>query len=963
VKPKRFFDFVDEVDSLISKAPSNSDVERFLALAADPALRLYAFSHLDREDWLDLLQEHGAFELIGARDESNPTGQLQYGRPWPELDYLRRLARKRADDVLKIVSAIQPVDDWYLASAMIGLAVALPPAHAAKLVARLIQWMHQSPNAWAYASDDVTKLLVILAENRQVAPTLQLLRATIEVLPDPRAAELASLPLPPSPQGRLDSWEYAQVLQNGLPNILDAIGVVTIPVIADALDSALQLSLHGDSTKQRADYSYIWMPDIAGVDLQSLHNVREMLVVALRDAVRRVSTDIKSFKKCLRILRSHRFQLFERISLDFLVARGTLDPTLAAVRTALLNRKYFFGFEYQIEYSALAHKFFASLREEDRKKIYFWLDNGPSKASLKRLHQRLFDENPTGEQLTERFRRWQRDKLELIGPDLPLRYQQKLSSSLDDFGPTPHRGVQVRWKDPTEESPIELSGLDTKGVAKALAEWDSRTDGSLEKSFGLAQSLSALVARGPLPGSLIEFQLADVTHEKSVFGGLRERIRSKLTVQWDDAIQLAEWTFQQTEVEADDRPANERAEIRRSVIDFIDEALKPGSVDVPIGNRQAVWALLLRAARSEDPALEKDGLESLDAATLSINSLRGVAMHSVVKYGLWVRASSLGPNGPVPIHETASEVLELLDERLDPLQESSPAVRAVYGQWFPWLVLLDRAWAASAVNKVFGSDSNAHIELGRAAWAAYLTFCNVYSEVVPLLLSSYGKALEWLGTWVPNPSRLAEPDEKLGEHVFLIYWRNMLGNEGQKLLDAFFNAADAELRGHVINFVGRQLMQIKAPDLKSTLPRLQEFLAARMAANTNSLLEERRHELEGFGWWFTTDHFDDGWRFPALLKVLRLTEGAIKPVSKVLETVLNREEDWPLEAAEVVRLILFAPGTRHHWASPIVRRILASASTNGSARLIVDDVVQRLGSQGWFEYRDLALPAAAAAAS
>jgi hypothetical protein len=70
--------------------------------------------------------------------------------------------------------------------------------------------------------------------------------------------------------------------------------------------------------------------------------------------------------------------------------------------------------------------------------------------------------------------------------------------------------------------------------------------------------------------------------------------------------------------------------------------------------------------------------------------------------------------------------------------------------------------------------------------------------VIPLLLEVYRAALAWIGSWISNPSRLADPDEKLGEHVFMVYWRNMAGSEGEALLNAFSAAASAELRGHTL---------------------------------------------------------------------------------------------------------------------------------------------------------------------
>src|SRR5260221_10835827 len=36
--------------------------------------------------------------------------------------------------------------------------------------------------------------------------------------------------------------------------------------------------------------------------------------------------------------------------------------------------------------------------------------------------------------------------------------------------------------------------------------------------------------------------------------------------------------------------------------------------------------------------------------------------------------------------------------------DSSAAIRSVYGQWFPWLVLLDPNWARASVARIFPAD-------------------------------------------------------------------------------------------------------------------------------------------------------------------------------------------------------------------------------------------------------------------
>jgi hypothetical protein len=48
--------------------------------------------------------------------------------------------------------------------------------------------------------------------------------------------------------------------------------------------------------------------------------------------------------------------------------------------------------------------------------------------------------------------------------------------------------------------------------------------------------------------------------------------------------------------------------------------------------------------------------------------------------------------------------------------ESRPwPIRSVYGQWLPWLILMDRAWTEQNLERIFPEDESL-AELRDAAW-------------------------------------------------------------------------------------------------------------------------------------------------------------------------------------------------------------------------------------------------------
>ncbi len=136
----------------------------------------------------------------------------------------------------------------------------------------------------------------------------------------------------------------------------------------------------------------------------------------------------------------------------------------------------------------------------------------------------------------------------------------------------------------------------------------------------------------------------------------------------------------------------------------------------------------------------------MDPATLALNTVRGHAMHAVVSYALWIHKAINDEHDKSGAHEgfdAMPEVRTVLDRHIDPARDPSVAVRSVYGQRFPWLGLLDEAWAASASQLIFPADSALRI-LGDAAWYSYVIFCQPYDRVFRLLRMQYSDAVDQL---------------------------------------------------------------------------------------------------------------------------------------------------------------------------------------------------------------------------
>jgi hypothetical protein len=261
----------------------------------------------------------------------------------------------------------------------------------------------------------------------------------------------------------------------------------------------------------------------------------------------------------------------------------------------------------------------------------------------------------------------------------------------------------------------------------------------------------------------------------------------------------------------------------------------------------------------------------MDPLTLSINTVRGVAMHAVVKYALWVFRHLESQEDKAPLGRGFEEipgVRAVLEDHLRIDRDPSLATRAVYGQWLPWLHLLDPNWARMHVATIFPRDA-AQRPLRNAAWGSYLLYSGVFNDIYSLLRDEYAFAIDHIGRERFGRTFGDRPDDRLVDHLMVFYCRGLIAllNEND-LLQRFYRMASAEFREHALSFLGHSLQNDSAEALSEQVrARFEEFLDFRI--KSSEPWSEKAKELAAFGWWFGSGKLDPEWALSRLVTILR----------------------------------------------------------------------------------------------
>jgi hypothetical protein len=294
------------------------------------------------------------------------------------------------------------------------------------------------------------------------------------------------------------------------------------------------------------------------------------------------------------------------------------------------------------------------------------------------------------------------------------------------------------------------------------------------------------------------------------------------------------------------------------------------------------------------------------------------------------------------------EVRRVFDFHLDANNDESLTIRSIYGHRAPWLQFLDPQWAKENRTAIFpGADS----ERWHSAWDTYIGYNAPYNDVFEWLKEEYREAIERIGTHDHPWAQSQGPDCFLAQHLITFYLKGMIRVDSE-ILTNFYQKADTNLRAFAFNFLGRTLRDTKGEVSSPVLDRAKRLWTLRKAEAQNES-EHSVRELQEFGWWFTSSKLDVNWSLNQLLDVLRLAK-TVQPDFLVVERLVETASAFPRESVQALQLMI--AGDVKGWgilgwsdkAKDIIRA--ARKSADHQARQIAEDLVNKLGSRGHFDF-------------
>jgi len=973
---EHFLTWIQALDRLlIQRQPTRDDVKTLAQKIPNNAItRGYFFDRLENPEWLEpLWRNKGFFKHPPQPMRDEEEGTIRFP-PWPEARYLARMGRHKPELVAEIIRKMDDTENVAVLSDLIDAALAMPPEISATLVEKALKWAETS---YLLLPEKLGALIAYWAKDGKTEEALRLASVLLDVLPDERSVSTVgegSYSLPPKPRPRFDVWHYEQILKKYYPELVRAAPFLALELLCHLLDKAIRFSLRQGKGQKDEDASFIWRPAIEDY-LQNIDgDIKNVLVTGIRDAAEiAVKLGSVPLEEIITFLEGRQWKVFRRISLHLLRIFREQGKGLIAAR--LTDRALFEDVGVRHEYILLLRECFSALSPDDQQTILKWIEEGPDIERFRERWQREHNRMPSEEEISRYREIWQRDRLAWIGPEnLPEVWRDRYRTLVQQYGEPEHLEfpayMEFGWIGPANpKSAEELKSMSVEEIVTFLKTWQPPENMFREPSpEGLGRVLASVVAEDPrrFAEQAERFRGLDPTYVRSLFYGLREALQKhKKTFDWSQVLQLCRWVVTQPR----DIPGRKVHDFeadpdwgwtRKAIADLLAAGFQEGAGEISIGHREEVWAILRQLTEDPDPTPEDElryGGSNMAPAALSINTTRGAAMHAVIRYALWIRRYL---EKQTDTHERLArgfkempEVGEVLEAHLDPAHDSSLAIRAVYGQWFPWLVLLDEQWAREHATQIFplNEEEESYFD---AAWNTYVVFNRPYDNVLDLFREQYGHAVKRVGHLKGDTRWPADPDKRLAEHLMVFHWRGKLSLD-DPLLATFWEKAPDTLRGHALEFVGRALKQTEEEIPEEIIERLKNLWESRLEqARRSPSPSEFAKELAAFGWWFVSAKFDVDWALDQLIASLQIV-GKTEPVHMVLEQLAKTAETHTLKSVECLKMIAEADirGWEFYTGRDHIRQILQLALKAPNARQVAEQAIHYLGSRGFLDYKDL----------
>jgi hypothetical protein len=833
------------------------------------------FERLENPRWVAALSRRGVF-ATPPETRIDSEGR-EFWQPWPDGDYLVRMAPKVPGDVTDALLAAAHSANRIVQQTIMRAAIELPADHAARLAKSIAQYVASGGLRYA---PEIVDLMAHFAEARMEGPTIGLANAAF--LPRPEGSDGSGLSRRRNVVAGLEPYLYGELM----PRAIEILSSVEGPRALETVTSWLNAYLVASDQfvgSDGYDLTHIWRPSIAPHSQNhGYEDYGDVLVDSVRDLSGRQVRDGRPIVEVLTTLEQSQQPLLTRISLHTLAESVAGDPQARERGASRLIEVALLDIWFRNEYAELASTLLPVL---DGASVNTWQTlileaSPPVDDDLRDRAARRQDDGESLEDAVERVREyWRLQLLSGINRDsLPPASADRLAALEGKHGTLEHANFpswSTSWVGPSSPlSTEEIKWLSPDELIDQLISWEPESSEPWRPSKeGLARAFQEAVKEQPGPFLDRVDRFADLGpgYVGALLAGLREAVQDGNQINWRAAL----WIGGVVTSKRDDGHEVTREEDEESVWRFAQRSVA-SLLETGAGAegahalqateyREAVEVLAPLVSHPDPTSVHEAryGGSNMDPLTLSLNTTRPAAMRATIRIGSKARDQFATRGDGSQLDQVIDRVLELAAGRIDPTRDHSLAEAAAFGEGLGRLVWMDRQWVELREPRLLSPDTFGDVVL-TVALSTYRPNKVLIEAMTPAahrLLERSAAGEEITLGWRNDRTAV----ELLGDHlVLLLMWDAMQRDD--ELVATYFELASPATIAGVLGHLGWLFGRSEDPLPTDVIERAKDLWdwRAELVRTGQASLDE----LSEFFWWARSDHFEPAWWLPRLAQAV-----------------------------------------------------------------------------------------------
>lgn len=928
------------------KTPSAETVSETLRKIPTLQLRRVFYRANKNPNWVKPLFEAGAFN---APEEAVVDERGLIREPyWPEIDYLKEMARFAPEDVVEVLISLKDSTNSWIRRAVFEIGASIPPNQAALLVPIILEWGIEGLGFRSDQEAQATMIRNLLTGGEHRAGM--------------RLADLLMRPVAGDKRKRIVTGIEEYWYGKELSSIARA---MTSSGLRQTISWLIDYERINEHLTDDFDITYIARSVIEESDNES-NSIEQSLI----DVIFELATDN------IRLNPEPTVRFLKRY--DTIIVRRTV---LAAMNRALeqlsdagedtetaLNAAYDLIQDIpstdstsRVEYAKLVktiHGIDPSRLTDILPPIITAGPYGSADVFREKLTKDTEEGVSLDDKLKDRTAQWRHRLLAAIGKDyLPEELHETLDELNGSLGVisdplTPMISSSTTWVGPVaDKSKDNLLLMNPEEIIEYLATWKPGESWQSPTHDGQGREITSLLSTTPQIIAGIHHLTGRLrpTYLRAILQGWEAAVKNGITPDWDQLIETAsetlnhpdESTFEQEGRDFDDDPNYGYA--KKAAISLLETiARKPKDVTIPDEKMASIADLIINLEPEEAwTDYINDAKDSeMDPLTISLNWRWPEYFRALViltthgKEAPWYNDALLAIDRELARDDTIGASRAVIGERFGNLSHYAPE----------WLELHKEDLIGSSVSL------SKNQEIALTTLLATSGYYNAAFDLARESLSGAIKKMDQLNTGWKGRS---EPAQLIGNwivHAFI--WGHVAYDD--PIVQSFFESSTAENTGDVIGHIAWAFIQAKTVDA-DVAKKLGELWDLRVLHVKDH--PEDSAELSDFYWFIRSNRYDPEWWLPRLIEAAQLHDD-LNTHGMIGEILASAAKDYPHDALKAISLLLDGKpdvdmlkyDLNEHAAPEIIAICLAS----GDPELINDakKFMNDLGSWGYIDLED-----------